>query len=148
MTAEEWERYANPRFAIEFSYPAVTPHGHSVERKEQHVQDERGDLERVHLSSPASGELYVEVARFRGIAPEDEYANHKPYLEQRFGAGAVSELSETTLVQRPAWAYDFRWADGERAVLLLPLGGDTYRIIYDPRSTLNDDVIATLTVVG
>jgi hypothetical protein len=141
-----WERYANPRFAVGFSYPSPTPQGHEVERQEQHVRDHRGDMERVHLSSPTSGELYFELACFRGIAPEDEYANHRPYLEKRFGEDGVSELTETTLLDRPAWAYSIRWDAGERAVLLLPLAGDTYRIIRDPRSELNDDVLATLTV--
>jgi hypothetical protein len=141
-----WEQYANPRFAVEFSYPSPTPREHEVVRQEERAHDHRGDIERVHLSSPTSGELYFELARFRGIAPQDEYANHRPYLEKRFGKDGVSELTETTLLDRPAWAYGIRWGEGERAVLLLPLGGDTYRIIRDPRSALNDEVLATLTV--
>jgi hypothetical protein len=143
---EDWQRFSNPRLGVEFSYPDPTPTGHEVERKEQHVQDERGEMERVHLSSPASGELYVEVARFAEISPQEEYANHRPYLEQRFGEGAVTALTQTTLLERPAWTYRIRWAEGERSVLLLPLEGDTYRIIYDPRSELNEQVLATLAI--
>jgi hypothetical protein len=143
----DWQRFTNPRFRLEFSYPSPTPQGHEVERKEQRVDDHRGDMERVHLSSPSSGELYFELARFAGITPQDEYANHRPYLEQRFGPGAVMELSETTLLNRPAWAYGIKSPETERAVLLLHLDGDSYRIIYDPRSALNDQVIATLAIV-
>jgi hypothetical protein len=145
---DDWQRFVNPRFAVEFSYPAVTPQGHEVERKEQRVEDDRGDMERVHLSSPASGELYLEVARFGGIAPQDEYANHRPFLERRFGRGSVTELAETTLLQRPAWTYGIRWPEAERTVLLLHLEPDTYRIIYDPRSELNEQVLATLAIVA
>jgi hypothetical protein len=36
----------------------------------------------------------------------------------------------------------------ERSVLLLRVGRDTYRIIYDPRSELNTEVIATLTITA
>jgi hypothetical protein len=133
---------------VEFSYPPVTPQGHAVEQAEERVHNHRGDMERVHLSSPKSGELYIEVARFRELAPQDEYRNHGEYLGQRFGPDSVSPLVETTLKGRPAWAYSFRWADGERAVLMLHLAGDTYRLIYDPRSELNDRVIATLTIEG
>jgi len=144
----DWERYANARFAVEFSYPAVTPRGQAVERQEQRVVDDRGEMERVHLRSPASGELYFELSCFRGITPQQEYANHRPSLEQRFGEGAVTELMETTLLDRPAWNYGIRWPEAERAVLLLPLGDDTYRIIRDPRSNLNDEVLGTLTLTS
>jgi hypothetical protein len=34
----------------------------------------------------------------------------------------------------------------ERAALLLQVGEDTYRVIFDPRSELNDQVIATFTI--
>ena len=118
-----------------------------MERQEQRVRDERGEMERVHLSSPESGELYFELACFREIAPQDEYASHRPFLEQRFGAGAVTELGATTLLERPAWAYGIRWDEGERAVVLLHLDGDTYRVISDPRSELNGEVLATLRLV-
>ena len=124
----------------------MTPLGQRVERNEQ----QRDNLERVHLSTPDRQELYVEVARFRGITPQDEYANHRPYLEQRFGADAVSELTQATVLDRPGSSYSIGWNEEgrpmERAVRLLQVGRDTFRIIYDPRSELNDQVIATLAV--
>jgi hypothetical protein len=146
----DWERFARPGFGLDFSYPAVTPHGQAVDRTEEHVVDHRGDMQRIHLSSPDRSELYVEVARFRGIAPEEEYLNHSPYLKERFGADAVTELTGTTVLGREAWTYAFRWdEDGrpmERSALLLHVAGDTYRVIYDPRSKLNDEVIATIVI--
>ena len=75
-----------------------------------------------------------------------EFTNPTPYLEQRFGADSITALTETSLLERPAWAYAFRWDEGERSVLLLQVARDTYRIIYDPRSKLNTHVIATLTI--
>jgi hypothetical protein len=121
-----------------------------VERNEQRIGDNRGAMERVHVSSPDRRELYFELARFGGIAPQDEYANHKPFLEERFGARSVTPLTATSLHDRPAWTYAFHWdeQDGpmERTALLLQAGEDTYRVIYDPRSELNDQVIATITI--
>ena len=134
----DWQPAAPTGFRVDLSYPAVTPQGHAVDR----VEDE----ERVHLTSPGSRELYVELARFPGFSPEDEYGRHRPYLEQRFGEGAVTELTETRVGDQPAWAYGFRWDGGERAVLLLHVGDDTYRVIYDPRSDLNAEAVATLRV--
>ncbi len=150
MEGREWRRFTRLRFRVEFSYPEVTPHGQPVERNEQRVDDHRGEMERIHLSSPDRRELYFELARFGGIAPQDEYANHKPYLEKRFGAGSVTALTATSLHDRPSWTYAFHWDEQkgpmERAALLLQVGEDTYRVIYDPRSELNDQVIATLTI--
>lgn len=132
---------------MEFSYPLVTPEGHPVERAEEQAVDHRGDIERVHLTSRDSRELYVEVVRFRELAPQDEYLQHRRYLDRRFGADAITPLTEMSLRERPAWTYGFRWDDEERSVLSLHVAGDTYRVIYDPRSGLNNQVLATLTVV-
>jgi hypothetical protein len=141
----DWQRFTRPEFAIELSYPGVTPQGQTVERDEEPFRE----YARVHLSSPDRQELYLEVVRFQGLAPRDEYEQHRPYLEQRFGADSITPLTETTLRGRPAWAYAFRGDVAERsikrAVLLLENGEDTYRLIYDPRSALNAQVIATVT---
>jgi hypothetical protein len=145
-TPAGWQRFRRPGFRVEFSYPAVTPQGHGAERVEEQAVDHRGDIERVHISSREGGELYVEVVRFRELAPQDEYLRHRSYLERRVGADAVTELTETTLQGRPAWAYGFRWDEGERSVLSLQVASDTYRVIYDPRSELNAEVLATLTL--
>jgi hypothetical protein len=145
-TPAGWQRFTRPGFRVECNYPTVTPQGHAAERVEEQAVDHRGDFERVHISSREGGELYVEIVRFRDLAPQDEYLKHRAYLERRFGADAVTELTETSLVGRPAWAYGFRWDEGERAVLSLEVASDTYRVIYDPRSELNAEVLATLTV--
>jgi hypothetical protein len=141
----DWQRFTRPDFAIEFSYPAVTPERHTVERNDEPFRE----YARVHLSSPDAEELYLEVVRFHDLAPPDEYQHHRPYLEKRFGADSITPLTETTLRGRPAWAYAFRGDEAERslerAVLLVEIGGDTYRVIYDPRSALNAQVLATVT---
>jgi hypothetical protein len=144
---EGWQRFTRPGFKVEFSYPAVTPEGHAVERAEERATDHRGDIDRVYLTSPGSGELYFEAVRFRDLTPQDEYLSHTSYLRRRFGDDAVSELTETSLGERPAWAYALRWDEEERTILMLQVDPDTYRVIYDPRSPLNEQVLATLTVV-
>ncbi len=126
----DWQRVTLSR--AEFSYPDPTPSGHPVVRRDS----DRGDVQRIHVSSPESGELYFEAGRFVGLTPQEEYERHRLYLEQRFGEGAVTELTDGR--------YAFRWSEGERAVVLIPDGHDTYRFIYDPRSALNDEVLATV----
>ncbi len=144
----EWSRLEHPGFRVQLSYPAMTPQGHIVERADERVEGHpvAGDFERVHLASRDSGELYVDFVRFPNRSPHDEYRTHRPHLVERFGEGAVTALTETTFGEWPAWSYSFRWDDGERAVLLLRVSQDTYRVIYDPRSELNERVLGTLTV--
>ncbi len=144
----EWSLLEHPGFRVQLSYPAITPRGCTVERADERVEGHpvAGDFERVHLASRDSGELYVELVRFPDRSPHDEYGLHRPHLIERFGEDAVTPLAETTLGERPAWSYSFRWDDGERAVLLLSVARDTYRVIYDPRSELNERVLRTLIV--
>jgi hypothetical protein len=72
---------------------------------------------------------------------------HRPSLEERFGPGSVSALTERSVRGMPAWTYSFKWDEGERSVLLVQVARETYRLIYDPRSELNGRAIATLSVV-
>ena len=143
-----WQRVEPEGFALTLDHPAVTPQGVTVERADERVADHpvAGRFERVHLTSPGSGEVYGEVARFPGRTPQDEHATHRPHLEHRFGAGSVSELSETIAAGRQAWTYGLRWDGGERSVLLIEVDGDTYRVIHDPRSDLNAEIVGTLAV--
>jgi hypothetical protein len=140
-TGGRWQRFARPDFGLEFSYPEVTPKGQAVERDDEPFRE----YARVHLSSPDREELYLEVVRFHDLAPEEEYETHRFYLDRRFGENAVSVLTETSLHGRRAWAYSFRWEDRERAVTLVRANSETYRIIHNPRSSLNDDLIASIT---
>ena len=144
-----WKRFTG--FGVEFGYPLTTPQGQTAEEDEESVSDHRGQMERVNVHSADRQELYIEVARFRDLTPQDEYAKHKPYLEQRFGAGSVTDLTQTSLLNRPAWTYSFRWNEEgrpmERAAILLQVARDTCRIIRDPRSALNDHILSTLTLV-
>jgi hypothetical protein len=91
--------------------------------------------------------VYVELVRFPELAPEDEYRAHVSFLEKRFGPGAVTELARTTVRGLQAWSYGIRWEDAERVVLLLQVDGDTYRVIHDPRSPLNAEIVESLRLV-
>jgi hypothetical protein len=120
----------------------VTPRGNVVKRDDEPFRN----YERVHLSSPDRQELYFEVVRFHDLTPQDEYLEHRPHLEERFGPDAITVLTETSLHGRAARAYAFHGDAIERAALLLQVDRDTYRVIYDPRSELNKQVLATITI--
>ena len=77
----DWVQFARPGFALRFRYPTVTPQGRPVDC----VADDRDGVGRAHLTARESAELYVEVVRFRHLAPEDEYA--RPARPWRNGSG-------------------------------------------------------------
>jgi hypothetical protein len=138
-----WLEFSHPAFKLRLRYPAVTPRGRPVEIAEE----ERDGAQRVHLTAREGDEVYLELFRFPDLQPPEEYARHRAYLVGRFGPEAVGELTRSSLRGWPAFAYAFRGNGLERAVLSLQVGRDTYRIISDPRARLNDDIIATVTII-
>ena len=58
----------------------------------------------------------------------------------------MSDLAATTVLDLPASTYSITWPDHERTVLMVQLGADTYRVIFNPRSALNHRVLETLTL--
>lgn len=136
----DWQIFSDPKFKIYFKYPDPTPQGYSVEKAE----GQREDAIRVHLSSPQSQELYFEVTRFVNLAPKEEYQRHKDFLTQQFENLSITDLEESQLETLAAQTYTFAWPEKERKVVLVQKDQATYRILYDPRSALNTEVLATL----
>jgi hypothetical protein len=137
-----WLEFSRAALRLRLRYPAVTPAGRPVEITEE----ERDGAHRVHLTAQEGDEVYLELVRFPDLQPPEEYERHRAYLVGRFGPEAVSELTQSSLRGRPAFAYGFRGNGLERAVLSFQVGRDTYRIISDPRARLNDDIIATVSI--
>lgn len=139
MSTTDWLQFADPRFEVRFRYPVVTPRGKPVGATES----QPGGALRVHMRS-ANRDVYFELTRYPPMSGEEEYRQHKHYLEERFGEGAVTDLTETRVASRSAQTYAFAWPEGERVVVLVPTATATYRVIYNPRGPLNAEILATL----
>lgn len=133
-----WKTFDDPRFELTFRYPDPTPQGRPVEVLEGGYTYGL----RMHFASPER-ELYIEVVRFDPLPHEEEHARHKALLEGRDREHSVSALTPATLAGRPADSYVFTFPEGRRVALLLSTATATYRVIYNPESPLNDDIIAT-----
>jgi hypothetical protein len=138
----DWLTLDDSRFEVRFRYPSVTPGGEQVGVTES----QEGDALRVHVRS-ASREAYVELVRYPPMSVEQEYQTHKPYLEERFGAGAVTPLTEIEVASRSAHTYAFSWPEGERVALLFRTKAATYRVIFNSRSALNRQIINTIEIL-
>jgi len=143
--SDDWETFGDPRFAFRFRYPALTPVGVPVRKLDYEPGDE--GAVRVHVLSEGR-EVYFEMTRYPATTPEEEYARHRPYLEGRWSELEITDLEEAELAGRPARRYVFRWAEGERTALLVPVDGDLYRWLYNSELPLNSDVLATVEFVA
>ncbi len=139
VSPDNWKLFDDPKFELTVRYPNPTPQGREAHVVE-HPQD---DGIAVHLVRDER-ELYVEISRFPLVGAEAEYARHRPRLEERWGAGVVSDLREATLGRRAAQQYVFRWPEGERTAVLASTDGWTYRVLYNSASSLNAEVLRTL----
>ncbi|MCI0399502.1 MAG: hypothetical protein L0332_32175 [Chloroflexi bacterium] len=141
---EKWRTFSDPDFQVRFKYPEITPEGHTTEIRE----DRRENIARVHFISTDSQELYFEVARYLDLSWRTGYEQFKEVITRQFDGLEMNELVESTVASQPAFTFSFRWPAvtglTERTALFIPRGNVLYRVIYNPRSPLNLQVLSTL----
>jgi hypothetical protein len=137
---QNWQHFVYPGFALGFSYPEITPQGYIVEKAE--TQD--GERIRLHFTSKESHELYFEITKYIDLRAQAEYKSHKEYLENRLDAYVVSDLREIRWMSQTAYEYSIKWREGARIVILIETDDATYRVLYDPNSPLNVQVLSTI----
>ena len=137
---QNWQHFIYPGFALGFRYPKITPQGHLVEK----VERDDDKVIRVHFTSKESHELYFELTKYLDLPPQAEYQNHKDYLENRPDAYVVSDLREIRWMSQIAYEYSIKWREGARIVRLIETDAATYRLLYDPKSPLNVQILSTI----
>ena len=120
-------------FGLSLQYPISTPSGQQV----------RFDDIRFHAQSEDGREVYFEVTRHLNMTAASVYEKEREsVVEQR--QATVTELEKANFVELPAHEYSFTWNGNERKVVLVEHGEWLYRVIYDPRSPINLDIVATI----
>ena len=137
---QRWMLFEDQRFSLVFKIPEGTPQGHNVER----IDSQQDIAVRVHFVSRNSKEVYFEVTKYVDLAPMVEYQLHKADLERRFSDLSITDLETSHWKSFPAHVYSFRWNKSTRSVLLVKRGNCTYRILYDPQSKLNTEILSTV----
>jgi hypothetical protein len=103
---------------------------------------------RLHFRTLEGHGFYFEITRQVGVPVQEAYARERAHMEERLAGAQVSPLRRAREGGRAAWAFDLTWDHGERRVLLVEQGGALYRVVYDPRSPLNEQAVATLRFEG
>ncbi len=134
-------------------------HGYSVSIPEQTPQGqtgtiESGDHERAHImhaESPEQSELYFEVATYSEVIDHHELASgQQAFLREATSNGRLSAIQPGIVGNYAGTTFDFqgllqgRWK--VRRFLFADGPHHTYRIVYDPTSPLNEQVLDTLQI--
>lgn len=136
-----WKKFENKDFDLEFLYPQTTPQGHQVLINEN--RNNETDV-RYHLITPDSDEVYFEVGRYQNLTAETGYAGMKAELANRFPNVQISDLQEVEFAGQAAHTFSVVWPERERKMVFIPYEDILYRIIYNPRSSLNIQIAETL----
>jgi hypothetical protein len=137
MDTQNWQTLSLPGFAVQFQYPQTTPNGYDVEM----------DDIRVHFRSHGSEEAYFEISRHVRRTAAEVYEREQSFVTSQLEEGEASPLRASTFGMQPAQEFTIRWVGGERVVILLERQEYVYRFVYDPRSPLNHQVLATVEIV-
>jgi hypothetical protein len=136
----DWEHFAVPEFAFEFDYPLIDPDGRSVD------VDRRSHPfgEAVHISTPDARTVYFELNRAASASAAAALAFLRRDVATRFDDAWFGEAHETTLAGVPALTVRFRFLDRWRWATFTDGLDPSYRVILDPRSTTNLQILGTL----
>jgi hypothetical protein len=137
---EKWQLFNDASFALQFKYPSQDTGSEPV----HWVENQQEGMLRVHILSPKSREVYFEVSKYDSLTAESEYQRHKEFLPTQFRLLAITELKETHCASLPACEYTFEWDQGIRTVMLVERDEATYRILYNPRFSVNLEILSTV----
>ena len=125
--------------------PQVTPSGQAVT-----IQfDRRADSMLMHAESPDQSELYFEITCYPDLRDHEAViATQHAFLAEHAKDLRIGATTSTTLNDLSASTFDFEgWLQGRwkvRRFVFVDARGCTHRIVFDPRSRLNHDVVAAL----
>jgi hypothetical protein len=138
-----WLRFADPRFDFEFSYPATGTAKMITVR-----EDERTDRRRVHISTDDARDVYFELERVDRRTVAEGVAELSSDLGARYGDATFADLEPVMLAGLRASLLRFTFADRVRAAYFTERASPAHRVILDPRSPTNLEILATLVARG
>jgi hypothetical protein len=134
-----WLRFSDPGFAFEFDYPAATATGSAVNvQRYAHDRDER-----VHIVSD-DDEVYFELDRAAERFAMEGIRALAEDVRGRFEDAWFGIPESTQLCGAPAQTVHFRFSGRVRWAVLTEEASPSYRVILDPRSSMNLAILGSL----
>jgi hypothetical protein len=125
--------------------PASTPNDQRVTIETR----ENAGTHIMHAESPDQSELYFEVTAYPSIVDHEILARQQQqFLREHSDDGTMTEIIRGTVGNCSGTIFDFRgtlqgkWK--ERRFFFVNTSKRTFRVVHDPTSTLNLDVLSSL----
>ena len=140
---------ASTEFEYRVRIPAETANGRIVSIQAK----ERNGRHIMHAESPDQSELYFEVYAYEGLMEHKALVrDQQQFLQENSADGSYSEAAHGTVHHLEGTIFDFRgtlqnrWK--VRRFLFVDGPNRTYRIVHDPTSDLNIQILQTLELGG
>jgi len=137
---DTWITYSHQNLSVVLKYPSPTPQGNSVNINEQSTPSSF----RAHFVSEGSDEIYFEVGRYSNLSVKQVIADFLKDVTGRIENLKISEVEELTYADSPARHLSIHWPGKERVILFIEKEDALYRIIHDPNSPINIQILDTL----
>ena len=133
----DWFTYSHQNFPVVLKYPNPTPLGNVVTINEQSGPSRF----RAHFVSSGSDEVYFEVGRYVELPVTQAIDDFLTDVTSRFENLEVGEMERVRFQSFPAHRFSIRWPGKERVILFIEKQDALYRIIHDPASHLNKEML-------
>lgn len=134
----------SPEFSLTLHYPDPTPRGSSVdvvERQSDHSY-------RLHLLSTDSDEIYFEVGKYPHLSSAAAQALFQHELTAQYPDVTLDPVRGMVLAGKNGRLLTARWPTRERTIIFVPHDGAVYRLIFNPASPINHQILNTVTFHG
>lgn len=130
---EGWREFDVASLGITFRYPQQAG-GEPIEM----------DDFRAHFRTMKGTAAYFEVSRHTGLTVQELYDRETAGIRRRDADVRISEQVPARFAGQDAVRFTVTFPDRERIFTLIPRGERVYRVIYDPRSRINHEVVETM----
>lgn len=133
--------YRDALTGLQFDYPAATPDGQTVRLD----RSEHGVMRRVHALSDDLAAVYFELRVYdEPRRPADDWDQLSEYLSATYVGLESTPLVPAKLNALPAESARFHWPAKRRVIYYVVVGERLARIIYNPESALNEQILTSV----
>jgi len=125
----------------QFQIPEVTEQSQTTE----FTRDTHKGVIKVHAHTPDLFELYFEVVSYpEKLDHQAMIEKQKPFIEKQFTSVSFSKVNTCTFKRLPTIEFTFESEEKTRRFIYIEDVSRSYRVIFNPLSNLNLDVLDSL----
>ncbi len=124
-----------------FKIPTIT----STDQTTEVTRDSHRDMQRVHAHTVDLYELYFEIVSHASLLDHAALIEkQKPFISEKFSNVTFSEVETCQFKGLPSTAFTFTSDEKTRRFMFIDSQNRSYRVILNPLSPLNFDVLESL----